>query len=61
MKITVIKRLTSVDIGKFVLMTQGQGTLVGFTVGDMAIGLLNLDGRIRTYSVSETTKFLVKG
>ncbi len=61
MKITVIKYLTSDDIGKHVIMPQGQGTLVNFNVGGMSIGLLNLDGRIRTYSVSETTKFLVKG
>ena len=61
MKTRLIKYLTPDDIGKVVILPLGQGTLVDFNIDKMIIVLLNLNNRIRTYSVTETTKILVEG
>lgn len=60
MKSVTIDQLTPSDVGRHVILTKGQGTLVGYNRKGMTVGVRFDDNRVRTFNVSADTKILVK-
>lgn len=60
MKSVTINELEPSDVGRHVIMTKGQGTLVGYNRKGMTVGVRFDDDRVRTFQVNPNTKILVK-